>query len=163
MHTSFPAFSFFKKAFPAHRGKLLGAVTSGRAAPRNPARDGARMTFSDTPRKNPNPSGRAREKGDCASRVQPQGMPAKGERVPLIHRPQPPQSRGQITKKAGTTVPAVCLKKNPARSSADESNLPLRTGGCPANGFMLPHRASRVDPDGAVCNPPPDSRLPMDD
>ena len=66
-------------------------------------------------------------------------------------------------KKAGTTVPAVCLKKNPARSSADESNLPLRTGGCPANGFMLPHRASRVDPDGAVCNPPPDSRLPMDD
>src|SRR5699024_9607185 len=63
------------------------------------------------------------------------------------------------TKNSRTFVRLSCLKKNPARSSADKSNLPLRTGGCPANGFMLPHRTSRVDPDGAVCNPPPDSRL----
>ena len=27
-----------------------------------------------------------------------------------------------------------------------QSNLPLRTGGCPVAGFTLPHRASMVDP-----------------
>ena len=74
-----------------------------------------------------------------------------------------PRARERVTKTAGPHVRLSCLKKNPARSSADKSNLPLRTGGCPADGFMLPHRTSRVDPDGAVCNPPPDSRLPMDD
>jgi len=38
-----------------------------------------------------------------------------------------------------------CYKKIPP-GRLRQSNLPLRTGGCPVAGFTLPHRTSMVDP-----------------